>query len=133
MPSKPSTGTSSTATPAMPATRPPITRPLGRWRVTIASNTASQIGTVATSTAATPVGMSSSESTTPPFPPSSSSVPTIAAVRHCDRGRPLEASRRAATGAWATSTASMISPAEPYRAPAASSGGIVSIITAMPR
>ena len=33
----------------------------------------------------------------------------------------------------ATSTPRMISPAEPYRAPAARSGGIVSIITAMPR
>ena len=109
-----------------------MTRPLGRWRVTIESKTASQIGTVATSTAATPVGMNSSERTTPPLPPSSRSVPTIAAVRHWIAvGRSSVAPGR--SRACATSTASMISPAEPYRAPAASSGGIVSIITAMPR
>jgi hypothetical protein len=40
-----------------PATRPPTTSLLGLRLVTSASNTASQIGTVATRTAETPDGM----------------------------------------------------------------------------
>ena len=74
----------STATPTMPGDEPADdegARPLAGDRSR--RRPSSQIGTVAIRTAATPVGMNCSESTTPPLPPSSSSVPTIAAVRHC--------------------------------------------------
>ena len=69
------------ATPTMPATRPPITRPLGRRRLSTASNGRSQIGIVAIRTAATPEGMYRSASTTPPLPPSSRRVPMMNAER----------------------------------------------------
>ena len=47
------------------------------------------------------------------------------------RARPLPGARRPRSRAWANSPPSMISPAVPNRTPAARSGGIVSIITAI--
>ena len=129
--STPDTGASRIATPTKPAAIPPAASADGRRRVTAASNTASQMGTVAIRTAAMPDRMYSSASTTNPLPPSSSRMPTIATARHW--GTPTRSGREPPMRPRAHRKRSISRPATTNRTPAASSGGSVSTITAMAR
>ena len=119
------------ATPAMPATSPATVNRLGRSPATIASNRAIQMGVVATTSAAIPLAISSSPRTTPPLPPSRSSVPMTMADHTCRRlGRSSGVPRRRC---HATSARRRTTPAVAYRNPAETSGGRVWTMTAMPR
>ena len=124
----PPLGPTSSATPPSPTTSPTMPLQASRRPLSTRSNTAIQSGIVATSSAATPESMRSSESATPPFPPRSNAPPTIAAA---SQWRPVGPSP--ARSPRRTENQYRTAPATRNRAADMSSGGIVSIATMIPR
>ncbi len=76
-------GPTSVTVPVTPRTIPSITISPGRRRVNCHVSSTTQIGSVATSSAATPLAIRSSAQTTNPFPNSISSRPMRAQLRNC--------------------------------------------------
>jgi len=119
------------ATPTVPAIRPATARPPGRCPPARASNSASQIGVVAMIRAAMPDAMYCSPNTTPPLPPSRSNVPMMTTDRSWGRVNRSPGSPR--TRRQTAIATRRMAPDSAYRKPAATSGGSVRTMTAMPR
>jgi hypothetical protein len=120
-------GSARTTSPAKP-TRTPATVAAGARSPRPNLSTTTHSGTEATSSAARPEGTVCSPRTTPPLPPSSSSVPTAAAPASCrrfTRSAPRPRRSRSTTPSTAAATTN--------RAPAESRPGMVSTVTRIAR
>ena len=113
------------ASPAEPSAIPARTAPRGIRRRRIASINTKDIGSVATTSAATPDGIECSAQTSPPEPQTKSRKPVTAAPPH---------SRRDGRGVPEASAQTYITtPARKKRTPCVKNGGSVSIEKRMPR